>query len=44
MSAAKNNSVAPVSRESDLPAFLDDEGGIHHCAGYLTGLCAAYKR
>lgn len=42
--ASRQFSIAPVSRESDLPAFLDDEGGIHHCAGYLTGLCAAYKR
>ena len=29
-----------VSKETDLPAYLDDEGGIHHCAGLLAGLCA----
>ncbi len=32
--------LAPVSRETDLPKYLDDEGGIHHCAGFVAGLCA----
>ena len=35
--------LAPVSRETDLPKYLDDEGGIHHCAGFVAGLCAINK-
>ena len=40
--ASKQFSIAPVSAETDLPEYLDDEGGIHHCAGFLTGLCAVH--
>ena len=35
--------LAPVSYETDLPKYLDDEGGIHHCAGFISGLCAINK-
>ncbi|MBR4888034.1 MAG: glycoside hydrolase family 9 protein [Clostridia bacterium] len=38
--ASKQFSIAPVSKETDLPTYLDDEGGIHHCAGFVAGLCA----
>ena len=38
--ASKQFSISPVSKETDLPVFLDDEGGIHHCAGFISGLCA----
>lgn len=41
--ASKQFSIAPVSAETDLPAFLDDEGGIHHCAGFISGLCAVHQ-
>ncbi len=39
-SSSKQFSISPVSADTDLPTFLDDEGGIHHCAGFLSGLCA----
>ncbi|MBR5296074.1 MAG: glycoside hydrolase family 9 protein, partial [Clostridia bacterium] len=39
-SSSKQFSIAPVSKETDLPSFLDDEGGIHHCAGFISGLCS----
>ncbi len=38
--ASRQFSIAPVSKDTDLPTFLDDEGGIHHCAGFVAGLCA----
>ena len=40
--ASKQFSIEPVLYSTDLPTYLDDEGGIHHCAGYLSGLCAIY--
>ncbi len=38
--SSKQFSIAPVSAETDLPSYLDDEGAIHHCAGFVSGLCA----
>ncbi len=32
-------SIHPVEIEKDLPSNLDDEGGIHHSSGFLSGLC-----
>lgn len=36
-------SIHPVVKELDLPSHMDDEGGIHHCSGFVSGISSIHK-